>query len=211
MKNRTRSESTVSKSDAQRIAILSATSRLLPRYGLQGITYRLIAKESGLSVGAIQHYFESHEDILYQTCRWGMYERLRPWNEVAQRYSDPWERIQALLRYFFSEDHFRSRAVWWLEFCATASRDPRLGAETPKLYAEWGDSLRKAIEDGIASGLFRHTAPINKTVDTILLMISGAEVASSINAKRMSCRHMRDLLTEYIQIALGVARQHKGK
>lgn len=50
---------------ARRIEIAEATWRVLTRDGLQRTTVRSIVAESGLSSGAIRHYFSSQDELLH--------------------------------------------------------------------------------------------------------------------------------------------------
>jgi AcrR family transcriptional regulator len=45
--------------------ILESARRVISKNGIQGATMRAIAEESSLSTGAIYHYFNSKEEILY--------------------------------------------------------------------------------------------------------------------------------------------------
>src|SRR5690606_18050145 len=44
--------------------IAEAAWRVILKQGMKGATVRNIAKEAGLSLGALRYYFSSHEDLL---------------------------------------------------------------------------------------------------------------------------------------------------
>lgn len=54
--------------------ILEAARNVISEFGIQGATVRSIAKEAGLSTGAIYHYYASKEAILYDVMDDGLGE-----------------------------------------------------------------------------------------------------------------------------------------
>ena len=54
---------------ARRHELAEAAWRAIVKYGLDGTTTRLIAKESGYSTGVLAHYFESKDEILLEALR----------------------------------------------------------------------------------------------------------------------------------------------
>src|SRR5215475_8589996 len=55
--------------EARRRELAEAAWRAIVKYGLDGTTTRLIAKESGYSNGVLAHYFESKDEILLEALR----------------------------------------------------------------------------------------------------------------------------------------------
>jgi AcrR family transcriptional regulator len=53
----------------RRHELAEAAWRVIVKYGLDGTTTRLIAKESGYSAGVLAHYFESKDEILVEALR----------------------------------------------------------------------------------------------------------------------------------------------
>ena len=55
--------------DDRRHELAEAAWRAIVKYGLDGTTTRLIARESGYSNGVLAHYFESKDEILLEALR----------------------------------------------------------------------------------------------------------------------------------------------
>ena len=55
--------------DDRRHELAEAAWRAIVKYGLDGTTTRLIAKESGYSNGVLAHYFDSKDEILLEALR----------------------------------------------------------------------------------------------------------------------------------------------
>ncbi|MFD4636374.1 TetR/AcrR family transcriptional regulator [Lentzea sp. NPDC058436] len=60
----------------RRKVVSDAAVRIMARTGVEGASLRNLATETGLSIGAIRHYFESHDELLVFTMR-ELGERIR--------------------------------------------------------------------------------------------------------------------------------------
>lgn len=76
--------------EERRAELADAVSRLILEHGIDGVSVRAVAQESGWSVGAIRYYFPRQEDLLSHAFR-QMIERAVGRIEVAERtdISDP--------------------------------------------------------------------------------------------------------------------------
>lgn len=64
-KSRTNSSLTPD-SEGLRDYILQATLNMVARHGIAATTYRMVAREAGVSLGAISHYFTDKQDLCHQ-------------------------------------------------------------------------------------------------------------------------------------------------
>ena len=55
--------------DSRKAVFAEAAIRLVARDGLEGLTMRAVAAESGLSYGSLFHYFDSKDDLLMHAIR----------------------------------------------------------------------------------------------------------------------------------------------
>ncbi len=55
-------------SDASRRAIVVAVWKLIARVGIEGVTFRRVAEQAGVSVGRIQHHFGTREALVRAAC-----------------------------------------------------------------------------------------------------------------------------------------------
>lgn len=90
--------------NAQRQAILSRCYVLFATEGYAGVTLRRIAKELGISTGAIYHYFDSKEDIFTQTITYVAAEELQAAVAEVQSSGTREERLQSLMRFLVEHD-----------------------------------------------------------------------------------------------------------
>lgn len=89
---------------AQRQAILSRCYILFANEGYAGVTLRRLAKELGISTGAIYHYFESKEDIFQQTIAYVAAQELQAAVNEVQSSGTRDERLRSLTGFLIEHD-----------------------------------------------------------------------------------------------------------
>lgn len=128
--------------EARRTEILDAALRVFVRAGVNAATMQEIARETGLSVGALYRYFES-KDALVQGVMQACYAEneaffARADAHAAPAGASPVERLRAsgqLAWAMFDEPDARERAVIALEGTLAAARD---GSDPIAEYARQG-------------------------------------------------------------------------
>jgi AcrR family transcriptional regulator len=96
--------------------VITATLGLISERGISGIRLKDVARAAGISVGTIQYYFDSREDLIlsaYQQhsqnvialVRASFHEGTDPWTSLAQTFHD-----------FFHVADFSTRTRLWIEF-----------------------------------------------------------------------------------------------
>lgn len=185
---------------AQRERILSAAEALLVSHGVERSRLRDVAEAAGVSIGTVQHYFDTRDRLIAELFDWSAERRLRAWTDALPVDGDPWSRLVALLYASLPEPAlWRSRI--WIEFCAMA-RDDGLRAKLDRFYDAWRPPFRTVIEEGIAAGLFDPQAPVEDIVDLFILLGDGASVGISLQAPGIDAGHLRRLMLATAHAAL---------
>ncbi len=186
----------------QRERILSAAERLLVTHGVERSRLRDVGEEAGVSIGTVQHYFDTRDRLVAELFEWSAARRLDAWLSAASAGGDPWTRLSALLDAALAEPLlWRSRI--WVEFCAMA-RDEELRGKLGHFYDAWRPPFQDAIEEGIAAGVFRPARPTEDIVDMLIMQVDGAEVAIALGAPGATPERLRRLLFETARAALGM-------
>jgi AcrR family transcriptional regulator len=202
--SRTVPEPVIVEQTGPRERALAGAERLVAVHGFERVRLRDVAKEAGVSIGALQHHFETRDGLLRETFLWSAGRRVREWAAVADRGGDPWTRLVALLERAVQEDEFKLRSTIWIEFCAAASRDEEIRSVMADLYDQWRAPLRRAIADGVEAGIFDPAAPIDDVVDILAAQIDGAEVAGIVAPTGVTVPHLRELVLAVARMALRV-------
>jgi AcrR family transcriptional regulator len=187
---------------AQRERILSAAERLLVTHGVERSRLRDVAEAAGVSVGTVQHYFDTRDRLIADLFDWSSARRLDAWLAAEPAGGDPWTRLMSLLFASLPEPLlWRSRV--WIEFCAMA-RDDELRTKLSRFYDAWRPPFRRVIDDGIAAGVFHPALPVDDIVDLFVMLGDGASVAISLDAPGVDAEQLRRVFLESAMVALGV-------
>jgi TetR/AcrR family transcriptional regulator, transcriptional repressor of bet genes len=140
--------------EARRQRIADAVCRVAARQGLEGASLRHIAAEAGVSMGQVQHYFTSKDEMLlfaFHTLSARVERRL---GATVQALGQP-PSTRALLRAVLvamvpTDDEGRFEAPLWVAFLARAVVEPVLAAplRSDALVDFGAQQLRSAQEAG---------------------------------------------------------------
>lgn len=187
--------------EERRSSILGAAEHLLAIHGFDALRLRDVAKAAGVSIGLIQHYFTTRDELLYETMRAASDRRAREWAQLASGHACARDKVRALLEGAINDRH---RCVIWIETCAAATRHPALLPDVQRTQQAWQQALHGAIDEGIARREFRVEGPVGETVDVLISLIDGLMLASAVEATgddRLQYRVL--LLHRAVQMLLG--------
>lgn len=188
--------------EQQRERILTAAEQLLVTHGVERSRLRDVAEMAGVSVGTVQHYFDTRDRLVAELFEWSSGRRLDAWLSAAATTGDPWTRLTTMLDAALA-DPLLWRSRIWLEFIAMA-RDGELREKLGRYYAAWRPPLRAIIEEGVAAGIFHPTSPIDDIVALFIVFADGAEVAVALEIPGMTPEGFRRLQVEMARTVLGV-------
>ncbi|GAA3476255.1 TetR/AcrR family transcriptional regulator [Streptomyces yanii] len=122
---------------------------MVRRDGLEHASVRNVAREAGLSMGSLRHYFASQSELMTFALRMvidGIEQRIA----AVPSDGDPRQRAERVLAELLPlDDQRRAENEVWLAFTARAMTDPELRA----LRDEGYDMLRAGCR-GLVAGLF---------------------------------------------------------
>jgi len=188
--------------EERRSRILSATLALVAREGADRVRLRDVARDAHVSVGMLQHYFATRDDLLREAFHAHAQAVVARVDEATRESDDPWERIAALVVSITGSDDVLARCALWVEFAAAASRDPELRKLMAQAYGRWRAPLQEAVEAGVATGLFRPVLGTSAVVECLLALIDGFEISLAIEEKTDVAEVAR-LLTDAAAALLG--------
>jgi len=188
--------------EQQRERILTAAEQLLVTHGVERSRLRDVAETAGVSVGTVQHYFDTRDRLVAELFEWSSGRRLDAWLSAAATTGDPWTRLNAMLDAALA-DPLLWRSRIWLEFIAMA-RDGELREKLGRYYAAWRPPFRAVIEEGVAAGIFHPTRPLEDIVALFIALADGAEVAIALEAPGVTPEGFRRLQVDIARSLLGV-------
>lgn len=187
-------------------ALLAAAARCISRHGFERTRLRDVAREAGVSIGLLQHYFETRDALLIAAFQWSCEEFSGRWGLDQQSAAPPAERIRRLIGDLAAHPTLTQRAATWTEFCACAARYPQLRAAVAEVYAVWRTFLIKAVTQGTEQGDFAPTMPAADVADLLNALVDGAEMAIAVDADLMTGARFQALALSAAQSVLRPTR-----
>lgn len=162
-------------------AILEATLRLVAAQGAAAVRLRDVARAAGVSVGSLQYYFDSRDQLI----REAFDQHARDVVDLVARAGDPSApppaRLAAVIEAAVLRPDLRYSAALWMEFVTAGLHDDQLRTLLAGGYEAWRDLLTEAVLAGIATGDFRPLLPTETVVACLVALIDGFELAVAID------------------------------
>ncbi|MGI5158599.1 TetR/AcrR family transcriptional regulator [Microbispora sp. CA-102843] len=192
------------RTDGQRGRILASVIELVAGMGYERVRLRDVAKHAGVSIGTLQHYYETRDGLMLAAFAHHTGKIVKGLEEIAARHRDPWDRIRDLVEYITHPRGFRNRCLAFMEFAAASARDKELRHLFELQYDGWRAPVQAAVEEGLAAGAFRVVSTVEETVDLILTQIDGLEIAVATQISGLTRARMHDSLLRSISVHLGL-------
>lgn len=111
----------------RRTEIVWALWQVISERGIEGVTFQAVAQAAQVSVGRIQHYFGSKDELILAGCR-AIVDLSSARYEERARFLDPWEALAELvIQPIPRTEEFRLGAAVWYAYIARAVVDPGIG------------------------------------------------------------------------------------
>ena len=183
--------------------ILTITVSLIAEYGLNNIRYAQISAKAGVSVGTLQHYFGSLEDLLIAAFDYYDSEQAPLARAVGSPDADQWTEAQTRLDRMVEVRDVAAVALMWARILEPGHDFGRLREEGMKSYNLWIDEFRELIIDGKKVGRFQFTLPVNDLTDAVSALMDG--LGQSIAIGRIDPRAARRIAKGAVATLLDVA------
>lgn len=189
---------------ARKRAILDKTLGLVSERGPANVRLRDVAASSGVSVGLLQHYFDSRDQLLREAFIQHAYRVVDDIRRVTSAES-PWGAIQGVVDNVFCNPSARERCSLWVEFVAAARQDDQLRELAAQVWASWRAPIHDAVVRGIADGTFVPTLDLDAAVTALLALIDGGEIAVTLLVEGSSAREIGAQVESAAGALLGIA------
>jgi AcrR family transcriptional regulator len=155
--------------DARRRELAEALWRIIVRSGLEAVSVRTVAAESGWSPGALRHYFPDKAGLTGFAMNL-VTERVTARLQALDRSGDP-ERfvLRALEELIPLDDERRTEAEVWLAFALRARVDPALGEVAQDVYRLLRDYVGQLLAVLGAEHLETETRRLHALLDGLVL------------------------------------------
>jgi AcrR family transcriptional regulator len=137
----------------RRQQVIEAAFRLVVAGGIEGLSLRKVATESGLNIGSVRHYFDGHHDLLNAAAeeagaRMGRRLAAHPTEELrGLAREEALDALQALVETVMPVDEDRrDEAIVVIELIMASRTMPVFRETSERMAADLSDVLRDALE-----------------------------------------------------------------
>ncbi len=185
------------------------------QHGIDGVSFRSVARAAGVSVGRVQHYFSSKQELVMHGCRRMVAAAVEDHGTAAVP-DDPRAAREELLTHLFGALHdgeeFRTGASVWASYQAKAVSDPAIGEivvgamkEREGLLAELLAAARGATAgSGARSG--RPTPAVTDHSDALHLAALSEGLAQRVLVGALSAEDAREVLRAEAERCIALSR-----
>lgn len=160
---------------ARRRVVADALFRIAAREGLDGVSMRTVATEAGFSLGAVQRYFQTKDEMLrfaFERAADAARARLAAIRAAPGR-TFPEELRRAMLAYLPADESRLAEARIWAAFHAEAAIRPAFAAALNELDAEARANLRTAIALAQRAGELPADRTPDELAELLLVLLDG--------------------------------------
>lgn len=181
----------------RRSQVLCAAVRVVARDGADRARLKDIATEAGVSLGLVQHYFRTRQELMEQTFQVMMSVSLDAWQRQAASQPDPLVQLFAGLRlHVIGSVTFADRWGFWMELWASARRDPALAAIAHEVYQRWTEPFHTAIAALDQAGRVKLQGSHDQATLVLMSLIDGLAVRSLVDPSAVTSEDMYERLVE---------------
>jgi TetR/AcrR family transcriptional regulator, transcriptional repressor of bet genes len=158
-------------------AIAEAVLTITARHGLEAVSMRDVAAEARVSLGLVQHYFRTKDEMLLFACRY-MIERAQA--RIQARYTNAAERpkVRLVLRDLFEQmlpltEERRIAIRVWIAFLARAVVQPELEAFMRQTHMSTHQVIAAHLREGQRTGEVKANIDLERATRSIFMLVEG--------------------------------------
>ncbi len=141
--------------DSRRAELASAVWTIVAKQGVETVTIRDVARESGWSTGVVSHYFRNKDDLMQFAFRLSMDQSVERMLQQSMG-AEPLEAIRIVLLESLSvTDEQRLESILWGVIIGKAFTNPAISDEVRSLYERWAERIASLIRQGQSDGSIR--------------------------------------------------------
>lgn len=185
----------------RKIQIAEATWKVIIKEGIEQATVRKIAQASGLSVGAIRHYFASQSELLafsMELVSDRVLERVKMRKYTKE--DNPLEFVtEGICEVLPIDEDRKIEMEVWLAFSAKVLVDTALRERSNAVYQDMHQGLKKAIYMLQSSNLTKDDIDIELEANRLHALVDGMATHHLLNPEYFTRQQMMDTLNYHLQ------------
>lgn len=184
--------------EKQRSIVAAAAIRVIQNNGLENATVRTIAKEAGLSVGSMRHYFATQAE-LFGFCMNLFAERVKQRVETLQMSGTVMENMKNLLLQFLPLDEDRKMEMEvWFSFSAKVLMYPELKKLSDQMHNGMYLSAQFVIQELRDHGMAHPDLDAEIETEKLYALIDGLAIHTLMQPERLSVQRMEQVIEQHL-------------
>lgn len=184
--------------DQQRTMFAEAALRLVAREGLDGLTMRAVASESGLSYGSLFHYFDSKDDLLLYAVRYSAERQGRRVSEFSARYKGLKALRQLLYDDAIMDENSRDEWLVWVAFLYKAALQESFAQTHAELIDGWVSRIQGLLDEARERGEIGNETDTGLEALSLWVFSAGIGQQSLLHPARFPLRTQQALISAYL-------------
>lgn len=181
--------------------IAQATLLVIQRGGFTMATYRNIAEESGFSLGSIQNFFKTQND-LYKFAMETIIKNGETRAKALKLFENgvSVEEFYKLLYQFLPLDaERRTELTAWMAFVTRAASEPRLMDIARQMISKNYDTLQQSIAFMQQNGLFDKQVVAKEASERLYVFLEGISLHAIVLPQRYTETVIQTMVQRYVQ------------
>ncbi|HZG75373.1 MAG TPA: TetR/AcrR family transcriptional regulator [Paenibacillus sp.] len=181
--------------EAKKEQIAGATWRVILRDGMKGATVRGIAKEAGMSLGALRHYFSTQDELLAYAMQLVRERATARIERIANGDLPPKRKVLAILSELvpLDEDTRAETEVWFAYVFSLGRR-----ADSLHVQQDIYSGIRRIVQLLAQHRLLRADLDLELTAETLYALVDGVAAHAFLEPSRLTKGTIAAVLSAYI-------------
>jgi AcrR family transcriptional regulator len=188
--------------------ILAAASRAIQQRGFANTRIADIAREAGMSTGAIHYYFDVKDEVLSAALKWAserLFDRL---DELGRGAASERERLAQVLEIAVPvPGPRRGEYILWIELWVRALQEPELLPTCEALSNRWRAYFHEPVRRGARSGEFTPAGDPDEVAERLIALVDGFGFELLVGYSWTSPERMRERVSAFVSEQLGIDRR----
>ncbi|MFC3769181.1 TetR/AcrR family transcriptional regulator [Paenibacillus sp. GCM10012303] len=183
--------------DQRRLVIAEAALRVIRLMGVKGASVRNIARESGLSLGALRHYFSSQDELLDFSMKLVKERAIDRINQLVVLDIPLFQKaLRILLELLPTDDHKLAEMEVWLSFTAHyRSSNTAFDAQHDGVL----DLVERLVRSLKQSGVLRPELDCAMETERLYAFIDGIALHAYLDTKRVNYERIVSVVTYHMK------------
>jgi AcrR family transcriptional regulator len=184
--------------DQRRSELAQAVWTVIRRDGLQRASVRNVAREAGLSMGSLRHYFASQSELLCFAMQL-VGDRARARLAALEPAADPRRRAEQLLGELVPlDDERRAESEVWLAFTGHALVDPAQRAIHQRIHDQLNGACATAVTILAAAGLTAEGLDVALEASRLHALLDGLALHAVMRPEQVSPSRITAVIARHL-------------